>query len=376
VLELINKYKYFNILQGLQPTAGKRTATLYSKVAPVIILTLLGSMAVNLLLLSHYSPGNRKLYIRQKKSRQMSLNISCHREVHAVNISSDGESATVGDHSQDVDYFNRAQNISYHKTVFRSIPMYSQQGMTHTILDEFVVDRKKCSNCLPNYFIRATDSDKPKYRSGTLAFLHHLKAGGTTILDCMGKLFRQTYKWNGISQTGFGNVSVIHFDFNRRMLWNHLWGEKERLKFLFIGGAGVLGICNDIDGMIQPCSYFTLLRDPIDRAVATYFFCQLNPYDELCATFQLSAVRANITDWVLHQRNYLFTQLTFDVRYCDRFSFQASRLTCWYRQRSLMEKTNLGSTLKFVLDDMIDKFAVIGILEYFQESLDMFEEVS
>ena len=137
--------------------------------------------------------------------------------------------------------------------------------MAHPILGTFLTDSEKCSNCLPNYFIRASESDKPEYRCGPVAFLHRLKSGATTIHVCLRKLLGKPYTWNG--KTEKRNMGEI------------------------------------TDGIIQPCSYFTLPRDPINRAVATYFFCRLKPREELCATHQLQATQADISQWVLHQRS-------------------------------------------------------------------------
>ena len=273
----------------------------------------------------------------------------------------------MADHSQKLKYYKKVLGVSG----------FTDQQVTHPILKSFITDGEKCQNCLPNYFIRATENDKSKYRGGTAVFLHHLKSGGTTIRTCLNKLLAMPYTWNGKTEKrALNQVFICDFSFNKRVIWKHLRNEKSRLSYHFLGGAAVMGICDDIDGMLQPCSYFTLLRDPIDRAVATYYYCIVRPGDELCTTNQLNATEANITQWVLHQRSYLFTQLTFDVRYCDRFSQEAERsMTCWYRQRVLMEQADVETTLKFLLEDMIDRFAVIGMLDHLEESLAMFEKV-
>lgn len=40
-----------------------------------------------------------------------------------------------------------------------------------------------------------------------------------------------------------------------------------------------------------------------------------------------------------------------------------------------MEETDLWPLLQFVVDDLADRFAVIGLLDYFGESLEMFTQV-
>ena len=40
-----------------------------------------------------------------------------------------------------------------------------------------------------------------------------------------------------------------------------------------------------------------------------------------------------------------------------------------------MEQANLETKLHFILEDMTDRFAVIGMMDHFEESLSMFETV-
>ena len=267
-------------------------------------------------------------------------------------------------------------NISYHTKVLGAAG-FTRERMVHPILDTFLTDSEKCSNCLPNYFIRASESDKPKYRRGTVGFLHHLKSGGTTIHSCLRKLLSMPYTWNGKTEKRLNPVFIEDFGFDKRMSWKKL-NETSRLAYHFLGGTAVMGLCDDfqIDRTPPPCSHFTVLRDPIDRAVATYFYCKVKPSDMLCATHKLNASQSNITEWALHQRSFLFTQLILDRRFCARFSIKEQwSVPCWYRQRIAMEQANLETKLHFILEDMTDRFAVIGMLDHLEQSLSMFETV-
>ena len=197
------------------------------------------------------------------------------------------------------------------------LPDYAkdQATVTQPVRESFVTQReKKCHNCLPNYFIRADESDKSKYRRGTVGFLHHLKSGGTTIHSCLRKLLSAPYTWNGKTvKRRLDQVFIQDFVW---MSWKKL-NERSRLPYHFLGGFAVMGLCDhfQIDRTPPPCSYFTVLRDPIDRAVATYFYCKVKPEDRLCATNKLKATQSNITEWALHQRSFLFTQLTVDRQF-------------------------------------------------------------
>ena len=243
--------------------------------------------------------------------------------------------------------------------------------------ESFIPHSEKCHNCLPNYFIRADESDKSKYRRGTVGFLHHLKSGGTTIHSCLRKLLSTPYTWNGKTEKRRNRVFIEDFGFDKRKSWKKL-NETSRLAYHFLGGTAVMGLCDDfqIDRTPPPCSYFTVLRDPIDRAVATYFYCKVRPSDMLCATHKLKATQSNITEWALHQRSFLFTQLTLDRQFCARFSMKEQwSVPCWHRQRIAMEQANLETKLHFILEDITDRFAVIGMLDHLEESLSMFETV-
>ena len=274
-----------------------------------------------------------------------------------------------------------SKNLSYYKKLL-GLPVYAkdQATVTHPGRESFIPHSEKCHNCLPNYFIRADESDKSKYRRGTVGFLHHLKSGGTTIYSCLRKLLSTPYTWNGKTvKRRMNRVFIQNFLFPKRMSWKKL-NETSRLAYHFLGGIAVMGLCDDIqiDRTPPPCSYsyFTVLRDPIDRAVATYFYCKVRPSDMLCATHKLKATQSNITEWALHQRSFLFTQLTLDRQFCARFSISEQKsVPCWYRQRIAMEQANLDTKLHFILEDMTDTFAVIGMLDHLKESLSMFETV-
>jgi hypothetical protein len=129
-------------------------------------------------------------------------------------------------------------------------------------------------------------------------------------------------------------------------------------------------------GTRPTCSYFTMLREPIDRIVTSYFHCNMRPTDILCATSQLDASKTDIIQWAFHQRNYLFTQLTIDSHYCIKFPQNKERAApCRYRERILHEQTDLEPRLQFILEDLEDRFAVLGIFEHFEESLLLSERV-
>jgi hypothetical protein len=244
--------------------------------------------------------------------------------------------------------------------------------------DSLIIRDEKCHNCLPNYFLGANTSEPSIYRGGIAGFLHHLKAGGTTVHDCINKLVSTTYTWN--KETKKRNprgLFIRNFSYDKRASWQRQSTEA-RLQHHFLGGIAVHGVCDAFQDSVKPpsCSYFTMLREPIDRIVSSYYYCKMRPIDILCASSKLRASEANITQWAFHQESYLFTQLTIDSGYCSRFPQTVKRpVPCWYRERAIHEQTDLEPTLEFILKDLPDRFAVIGLFEHFQESLAMFEKV-
>jgi hypothetical protein len=237
---------------------------------------------------------------------------------------------------------------------------------------ESAIHNEKCHTCLPNYFIRANRSDQLRYRRGTVNFLHHLKSGGTTIYSCLRRLTSRPYTWNDKTERRIPTHIFIQYlsPQKRDSMKKQILGS-----YHFIAGIAVMGLCDDLKSL-PSCSYFTVLRDPINRVISSYFYCKVRPTDILCATKQLNAREAGIVQWAIHQRSFLFTQLTLDYRLCKEPSSKPLQSApCWYRQRAVQEQTDLECTLQSVLEDLADRFAVIGILDYLQESLSMLEKV-
>ena len=264
------------------------------------------------------------------------------------------------------------RRLRYH---IQRITVFGGATLELCVLDSFITNTEKCKNCLPNYFIKSHPGNKSKYQSGTAVLIHHQKSGGTTLRKCLRELLGEPDRLgtrSGGRMTGTKFMGSMHTD--NVLLWIHVLSESTRNNYQYIEGPNVMGICDTVPTN-QPCSYYLLLRDPIDRAVSTYFYCKVERDDQLCATNQTDASLVDIKKWVIHQRNFLFAQLTFDIRYCNMSRLQQQQLPCWYRQRTLMEEMNVDQRLEFVLNDLVDRFAVIGMLDRFEESLVMFGKV-
>ena len=291
-------------------------------------------------------------YFRQSKQNRLQLRSGTDKALRMRRIATPGGTERI---------------LKYH---IQHISVLGGATLELRVLDSFITDTEKCKNCLPNYFLKSHSGYKSKYQSGTAVLIHHQKSGGTTLRKCLKDLLGAPDRLDHM--TGATFMGSMHTDYV--LLWIHVLSESTRNNYQYIEGPNVMGICDTVPNT-QPCSYYLLLRDPIDRAVSTYFYCKVERDDQLCATDQTDASKVDIKTWVIHQRSFLFAQLTFDIRYCNMSRRQQQRLPCWYRQRTLMEETNLDQRLEFVLRDLVDRFAVIGMLDRFEESLVMFEEV-
>eukprot|EP00039_Didymoeca_costata_P014338 m.230289 g.230289 ORF g.230289 m.230289 type:complete len:1075 (+) comp15998_c0_seq7:76-3300(+) len=185
-----------------------------------------------------------------------------------------------------------------------------------------------------------------------------------------------------------------------------------------------MGICN-VYPAGKPCAYYTMLREPRARIASSYLHCQYEPDDQLCMSHVLDARHSTFEQWVKHQGNYLMRQLMFDVAQAMSIEEQYTMFIKYLQHKNNLEKLNrngawirtdseldldeeiqdvdeetkiLRKALSFkpnmmwlleqqsgeeisqedgetIVQSMEHLFAVIGIVERFDESLRMFEMV-
>ena len=259
------------------------------------------------------------------------------------------------------------------------IVAFSGVKFTVSVLNRFDYATRPCNNCLRNYFTTPRPPTRNQYRKGVAVYIHHQKAGGTTMRKCLrdllgspDRLLTQT----GTDIRGSRLLGSVHTD--SRLYWQCKLTRAQSLTYSFIEGPNTMGMCDDVTEKAWPCSYFIVLRDPVARIVSSYFYCKREPDDMLCASPQLDARNASLREWAVHQRSFLLVQLAFNVRYCNLSRVdQWAKEPCWFRQRALMERDafRLNEFARFIVDDLSNRFAVIGLLEHFAESLEMMTEV-
>ncbi|XP_071854930.1 uncharacterized protein [Apostichopus japonicus] len=228
----------------------------------------------------------------------------------------------------------------------------------------------EAGNVLPNYFLYAESMNKTRHQYGdtVVTYLHHNKAAGSSVKDCLGK----------VSRAQRARISLM--DSNGRS------AAATRLKqrgnaFKFYMGGYSFGVCEQLSP--QTCSYFTFVRDPYERVISSYSYCRRAAGDQLCQPGDPWAM--TMKEWVLFQGSFLFRQILFRPEFCrlprpkltDKMR-NARGIPCWYKEKlhlkDSLNDTMMEDLLDYVLLNLDKWFAVIGVTDEYDTSLAMLEE--
>ncbi|XP_070580294.1 uncharacterized protein [Ptychodera flava] len=239
------------------------------------------------------------------------------------------------------------------------------------------------TKALPNFFT-TQDHDRKlfpvnRYQKNTaIAYVHIPKAAGTTTNRCLENVAkkRKLKKPQNIWMSNY----VQFFESLKS-------GQHKRQRAYF--GLFSLGVCDFVD---QPCSYFTIFRDPIERTISSYMYCKKASRDPICQA--ADAEHMTVRQWALTQGSVVFYQLLHNPEFCKaRYDEEAVGLMekkdnirrrnvdipCWYKQILLLEerldREGRNRILDFILSNMEQLFAVIGLTDKYDETLQMLEKV-
>ncbi|XP_077870061.1 uncharacterized protein LOC102804645 [Saccoglossus kowalevskii] len=217
-----------------------------------------------------------------------------------------------------------------------------------------------------------------------MVFLHHQKAGGSTVKICLKKIRGKDRKKVPRCVGIYDKNGADHIE-NEIII-----GRGDKKCYV---GENAFGVCDDFHN--NKCSYFTMLRDPYERVISSYEYCRMNVVDPLCEG--ANPTTSTLKQWALLQGSYFFRQLLYNpTKLCANFSddvvnshgsyddqsdvvsFPLSA-PCWYRQKiyleGVLDRAEKEALLEYVLGNLKKWFAVIGVTEDFAMSLKLLQKV-
>ena len=257
----------------------------------------------------------------------------------------------------------------------------SQQHMVtrNNITSKFPWIRQ--NNTLPNYFLGGGTRSSDLYKSSPAIFLHQHRSAGEPLVRCLRDIAEE------------GHLShVPNWDSDTREFWDvKLCSKSEYQRLNLQTGQFAAGLCDIYKD--RQCSYFSVFREPMSRAVSSYHHCQTDEgrrLDEMCRVVDANDV--TLRDWILVQGSVTFQQLVFHAPWCQQFKqtnnyslegsavhvTPSSEWPCWFKNRIYLERlpaTEYSHLLEYVLDHMESLFGAIGILDDWESTIGIFETV-
>ena len=222
---------------------------------------------------------------------------------------------------------------------------------------------------LPNYFLDGNgEARSDEYSTSHVVFLHNLKSGGTTMKGILSHIADV----ENLSQI------LIRPPPATRKQCTQLSRDKSISKDrLIIDGSGTFGICDVLQ--VRACSYFTVIRNPIERLISKFFFCQQNRSN--CRTEFTQ--NGTIVEAAKEEGSPFFQQLLAHSSSCetpfeniDQYIDQFRKAGKWVNGPDDKEVTiQRLAILNYFLDNLVNWFAVIGITEEYDATVKALEAV-
>ena len=168
----------------------------------------------------------------------------------------------------------------------------------------------------------------------TLIFLHIPKAGGTTLQTIIERNYKkgEVHRYQGPE------------DFKK-------YSERQKRGFKVVSGHFYYGLHRDIP---QPTTYFTMLRDPIERVISNYFYVLRTPEHHLHN--KVKSEKMSLRDYVISKVNRQLDNGQLRLLWGDGDIPFGSCST------EMLEKAK---------EHLRDSFSVIGLVERFDDSLQL-----
>ncbi|XP_078000567.1 uncharacterized protein LOC144453161 [Glandiceps talaboti] len=226
-------------------------------------------------------------------------------------------------------------------------------------------------NFMSNFYTKNREGGKLySDRNTSVVFVHYPKAEGRTMKECL----------DTIADLRSYPVPTRMNMRNRNRIYEVISPQK------FYVSEFTFGIC---DILQQPCSYFTILRDPYERLISCYEYCRSGIHDPICTVGDINT--SSLKDWVLIHGSHFFRQLLYNFReVCLETSLRdelvssvgnrthTGSLPCWYLNKVLLDRFTDDENeilLEYILDNLENWFSVIGITAEHNMTLKLLEKV-
>ena len=275
------------------------------------------------------------------------------------------ESKEMGRQNQQINIaVNLGKNVSYQGVNNSQIRVYQHNNTMPNFfitINESLNDArtKKTKLSMLNQILDNIDGLKQGYFEASQVLLYQHEPGGYAARDCLKSI-------------AFANNITIGppLTAEYREDWEILTKTKKN-SFHFLFGGLSFGVCESIN---HPCTYFAMLRNPLERIITIYFTCKNEPLSPYCQFSNLNVSSMDLKAFIKSQGSSLFQKLLYYSRHCkpvgeDEICIQDTKTVFVLSQRE--RKVYLAHVLK-----NLDKwFSVIGLVDRMGDSLRLFEEV-
>ncbi|XP_070539680.1 uncharacterized protein [Ptychodera flava] len=233
-------------------------------------------------------------------------------------------------------------------------------------------------NYLPNFYTRrnvGADNRWPNdlsYTNSTIVFVDNHNSAGGVMKECLSaiatnlSLPKPSLVWNN-------NVGKFYKGIKAE-------GSDQSLDKLYLGGFS-FGVC---DYTNEPCSYYTVIREPYERIIASYVYCK-GKRELPCQVRNAKGRPLSLKEWALRQGSFFFRQLLHNPEVCglDYLSKiaelrepddpSATTMPCWYKNKLVLDKImtreDKHQVLDFILEHIETWFSVVGITDEYDTFL-------
>lgn len=228
---------------------------------------------------------------------------------------------------------------------------------------------------LPNYFTYMDlmeENDKRIYARSNIAYVHVPRSAGTTINTCLFTMVQNTKT--------FDNQVMLVNEHNIEFAQRDLQGKGVDQKIV-LSGEFAFGACDFMKN--RSCSYVLLMRDPYERVISSYAFCQKHDDDSSDFYCPLRTKGLSVVEWAIIEGSPVFRQLIAHPSNCgdkfeNHFDFEkmidaptdilkTGKYPCWMKLKAFIEHQLTADQIlhlaEYVANNIEYWFAAVGTLD-------------